>query len=318
MQYIDAGLMDRLLDFPSLVGAIETAHKSPAPMIDSSIMHTETGAETPDSFLCLPAWLPGKAMGAKLVTVLPNNPSKGDGLPAVHAIYPIFDGDTGAPLAVIDGTALTYWKTAADSALGAKRLARPDVRCLVVAGAGSLAPWLIRAHVEIHPTLEEVIIWNRNADKAEMVASELGQLGIRARTVRVLEDAVRSADVVCTATSATSPIVLGEWLQPGAHLDLVGSFTPEMRECDSEAIRRSSVFMDAGIHALETGDIKIPVEEGLLERDTIPDLYQICSGEHFGRSSQSEITLFKNGGGGHLDLMTAMHCLACVEKAKNC
>ena len=249
----------------------------------------------------LPAWQPGDSLGVKLVTVFPENPSA-RGIPSVQAVYVLFDGTTGTPLAIMDGTELTYRKTSADSALGSRFLSRPDSHTLLMVGAGGLAPHLIAAHREVRPSLERVLIWNRTRSKAEDLAAALG-----AEVVDDLQEAISVADIISTATMAPEPLISGELLSPGTHLDLVGAFLPHMREVDNEVIRRATIFVDsrdAAVH--ECGDLVIPLESGLITEDDIQaDLFQLCRGDHPGRQNPTQITLFENGGGGHLDLMTA-------------
>ncbi|MCP5084072.1 MAG: ornithine cyclodeaminase family protein [Alphaproteobacteria bacterium] len=317
MRYIDGETLNKVLDFPSLADALARWHQVAPPEVGRSLLQQDGEGETPDCFLNLPAWYPGAAMGVKVITVLPANPGKAHGLPAIQALYPVFDGETGAPKAVIDGTALTYWKTAGDSALATRYLAREDASSLLVVGSGALAPYLARAHCAMRPSITKVMVWNRTAEKAEAMASELAEAGLPASAVTDLEAACRQADIVSCATSATSPLIKGAWLRPGCHLDLVGSFTPEMREADDDAIRRAAgVFMDFAEFASEPGDICIPIESGLLAREDIVDFYAICQGEHEGRNDDEQITLFKNVGGAHLDLMTALHILDCVADDK--
>lgn len=313
MRYIDGKTLNEILDFPSLAKALARWHNEPVPELGRSLLQQDGEGETPDCFLNLPAWYPGKAMGVKVITVLPANPGKAHGLPAIQALYPIFDGETGEPRAVIDGTALTYWKTAGDSALGTHYLAREDARTLVVVGSGALAPYLAKAHCAMRPGIGQVSVWNRTSEKAEAMAAELSGAGLKATAVSDLEAACRTADIVSCGTSATSPLVKGAWLKEGCHLDLVGSFTPEMREADDDAIRRArGVFMDYVEFADEPGDICVPLESGLLARDDIADFYDLCQGKHQGRANAEEITVFKNVGGAHLDLMTALHILDCM------
>ncbi|MEM8647878.1 MAG: ornithine cyclodeaminase, partial [Pseudomonadota bacterium] len=294
MRYIDGETLDRVLDFPSLADALAHWHTKPSPQVGRSLLQEEGEGETPDCFLNLPAWYPGDAMGVKVISVLPANPTKAHGLPAIQALYPVFDGETGEPKAVIDGTALTYWKTAGDSALGTRYLAREDARTLLVVGSGALAPYLARAHAAMRPSITEVLVWNRTAEKAEAMAGELSAGGLAAQAVSDLEAACMKADIISCATSATTPLIKGEWLKPGCHLDLVGSFTPEMREADDEVIRRASgVFMDYVLFADEPGDTAIPLNEGLLKLEDLVDFYQLCRGEHGGRVDDQEITVFK-------------------------
>ncbi len=317
MRYIDGDTLDQILDFPSLADALTRWHQVAPPQVGRSLLQQEGEGETPDCFLNLSAWYPGAAMGVKVISVLPANPSKAHGLPAIQALYPIFDGETGAPKAVIDGTALTFWKTAGDSALGSRYLARQDAGSLLVVGSGALAPYLARAHCAMCPGIEKVMVWNRTADKAEAMAAKLSESGVPASAVRDLEAACREADIVSCATSATSPLIKGAWLKTGCHLDLVGSFTPEMREADDDAIRRASgIFMDFVEFADEPGDICIPLDAGIIDKADIVDFYQLCQGKHQGRADDQEITVFKNVGGAHLDLMTALHILDCVTEQK--
>ncbi len=315
MRYIDGETLDRVLNFPSLADALTRWHQEPPPEVGRSLLQQEGEGETPDCFLNLPAWYPGAAMGVKVISVLPANPTKAHGLPAIQALYPVFDGKTGEPKAVIDGTALTYWKTAGDSALGARYLARQDARTLLMVGSGALAPYLVRAHAAMSPSIETVLVWNRTKAKAEAMANELSRGGLSARAVDNIETACRDADIVSCATSATSPLINGAWLKPGCHVDLVGSFTPEMREADDAVIERAStVFMDYELFADEPGDTCIPIERGLIARSDIVDFYKLCRGDHPGRTTSEEITVFKNVGGAHLDLMTALHILDCVTE----
>ena len=254
-------------------------------------------------------------MGIKVITVMPANPSKDNGCPAVQALYPIFDGETGAPRAVIDGTVLTYWKTAGDSALGARYLAREDAGVLTIVGSGALAPYLVRAHCAIRPSIREVRVWNRTLEKAEAMAAGLRSEEIPAQATSDLQAAVEGADVVSCATSTTAPLVKGEWLKPGCHLDLVGGFTPEMREADEACVRRAGgVFMDYALFADEPGDICVPMDAGLFRKEDIVDFYALAQGQHAGRTTVEDITYFKNCGGAHLDLMTALHILEKTEE----
>jgi ornithine cyclodeaminase len=295
--------------FPALVEALRRGHRGPMPEVGRSLL--ERGGA---SFLVLPAWLAGAAFGVKMVTVLPGNEAR-TGNPSVQAAYQLFDGATGTPSAVIDGTALTYAKTAADSALGASILARDDAAVLMMVGAGALAPHLVAAHRSVRPSLARVLVWNRTGARAEALAGDLREDGIDAQAVPDLEAAVRAADIVCCATASAEPLVRGGWLAPGAHLDLVGGFTPAMRESDDEAIRRATVFVDTRRFTIDhCGDLSQPIAAGVIEpSDIAADLFELCRGDHPGRRTRDEITLFKNAGGGHLDLFVAM---ALLERAR--
>jgi ornithine cyclodeaminase len=244
-------------------------------------------------------------MGSKLITIMPDNPDR-TGLPAIQALYALFDGRNGSALAAIDGTALTYRKTAADSGLGSRLLSRRGAKVLLMVGAGGLAPYLVAAHLAARPSLDTVLVWNRRMDKAGTLARSLAATGIAASE---LEPAVRQADIISCATASTAPLIDGRWLKPGAHLDLVGSFTPDMRECDDACVERARLFVDSRWFAIDqTGDLGDPIRRGIIARDRIEaDLFELCPGSLEVERRPDDITLFKNAGGPHLDLFTALH-----------
>jgi alanine dehydrogenase len=309
MRFVSAAEVHAVCAWEALVEALAAAHRGPEPMADRSELHDVREGGIRDTYFNLPAWQPGIAMGTKIVTVIPDNP--GRRLPAVQALYVAFDGNDGAPLAVLDGTALTYRKTAADSALGSRLLARGDAATLLLVGAGGLAPYLAEAHVAVRPSLRRILVWNRSPEKAQDVAERLHAQGHEAAATRDLSSACRAADVISCATASAVPLVRGDWLRAGAHLDLVGAFTPEMRECDDAAVRRASLFVDSRPFAIDQpGDLADPIRRGIISRsDVKADLFELCRGRHRGRAAPEEITLFKNGGGAHLDLFTALFIL---------
>lgn len=256
------------------------------------------------------AWIAGLGGGLKAVTIYPGNPGRTPPLPAVQGQFLLFDEGRGDVVAAIEGAALTAWKTAADSALGSDMLARADAATLVMVGAGAMAEPLVRAHLAVRAGIERVILWNRTPDRAHDLAHRLSDLGAETIVLTRLDDAIREGDIVCSATMADQPLIHGEWLLPGAHVDLVGAFTPEMREADDEALRRSRLFVDLRASALETGELADPIGRGVITADhVLGDLYDLVAGRA-GRASEQEITLYKNGGGAHLDLMTARAVVA--------
>jgi len=254
------------------------------------------------TLLLMPAWQEGRSLGVKVVTVFPGNAARG--LSAVQAAYLWLDAETGAPLALMDGAALTRRRTAAASALAADYLARRDSATLAMVGTGSLAPHLVAAHAAVRP-IRDVRVWGRTPEKARALAASLDRPGLRATAVVDLEAAVRGADVVSCATLAAAPLVRGAWLAPGMHLDLVGGFTPEMREADDEAVRRSRVFVDTRAALEEAGDMVQPMASGLLRRDDVTDLADLVHARRPGRTSDGEITLFKSVGAALEDLAAA-------------
>ncbi len=307
MKLITAEHVERICQYPELVAALAAYHReSPADLKDLLLSSEQPNPEPDNHMLIRAAWSHGTALGLKAATVFPANRAN-TALPAIHATYTLFNGTNGIPEATIDGTSMTYFKTAGDSALGAKLLARKGITRMTMIGAGAMAPHLIKAHTEIQQTIRELTIWNRTQSKAEHLAQSLDLPDLKITVSDDLETAIRNAELISSATMTSEPIIRGEWLAAGTHLDLIGAFTLDMREADDETIRRSSVFVDSRKTTIgEIGEITIPIETGVMtESDVLADLYELCSGTVQGRLHNEQITLFKNGGGGHLDLMTA-------------
>lgn len=299
MEWIDAPEVHRRCDWSRLVDHLRDAHRRRQAGVDRVLM---TSGD--DGFLILPAWQPHDRLGVKVVTIMPDNPRSSSGLPSVQAVYLLFDGNDGRPVAAIDGTALTYRKTAADSALGADLLARSDAETLLVVGAGAMAPYVTEAHRIVRPSLERVVFWNRTRSRADALADRFG-----GTVADDLDEAVARADVISCVTASTEPLIRGEAVAAGTHVDLIGSFTPEMRESDGALMAEAAVFGDTRWNTSDTGDIQAAVAEGAIE-GIEADLFELCQGTHPGRSSPETVTVFKNGGGGHLDLMTASFIMA--------
>jgi ornithine cyclodeaminase len=305
MILVDAETADRLLDFPALIEALRDGHRAGVEGFGRLLMEQPDPAGGTDGFLAMAAWQRGAAFGVKLATVFAHNAAAG--LPNIASVYVLFDGTNGRPLLTIDATPLTVRKTAADSALAADYLARPDAATLLVVGAGAQAPWMVAAHRTVRPTLARVLVWNRTPAAAHALAAALRRKGVAGQAVADLRKATAAADVITCVTASTAPLIRGEWLRPGTHLDLVGGYTPSMRESDDTAVRRSLVFVDTRRFTLhDAGDISQPLRDGVIgEADVLADLFELVRGEVPGRRDPSDITLFKNAGGGHLDLMAA-------------
>jgi ornithine cyclodeaminase/alanine dehydrogenase-like protein (mu-crystallin family) len=298
MHLITDADVTRVLTFPLLIAALEAAHRRPK----IEVVDTFLGSESAQ-YVVRSAVDSGRYMASKMFTSFPGNLAAGK-LPAVQAVCVLFDGTKGRPLAIFEATAITHWRTAADSALGAKFLARPDPETLLVVGAGEMAPWLVRAHRTVRPSLSRVLIWNRTPERAAALVARLGAEGVPAETTHDLDAATREADVITTCTRAHAPLIKGANLRPGTHLDLVGGYTRGTREADDEAARRARIFVDRRESAFHgVGDILQPIASGAIaEADVLGDLYDLAGGVP-GRLSQSDITFFKNAGGGHLDLI---------------
>ncbi len=267
------------------------------------LRHSHALSET-DTLLLMPAWN-RDLLGLKLVTVIPDAPKMG--APTVGATYLLIDRPSGTPRAVIDGDALTVRRTAAVSALAARYLARDDTKTMVMVGSGHLAPYIIRAHCALRPSLSQVLLWSRNADHAQALALALESEGLPVDAITDLEQGVRHAQLISCATTSHGPIVRGEWLMPGAHLDLVGGFTREMREADDAAIARCRIAVDTYDGVLsEAGDIVVPLENGSITPEQIvADLAQLVRGDVIGRTDANQITLFKSVGTALADLAAA-------------
>jgi ornithine cyclodeaminase/alanine dehydrogenase-like protein (mu-crystallin family) len=256
-----------------------------------------------DRLLLMPAWA-GDSLGVKIVTVFPANRARG--LASVSALYLLLDGATGHPLALIDGEALTLRRTAAASALAATYLARQNSKRLLVVGTGALAPYMAAAHCAVRP-IERVLVWGRSVENARATAARLGGDSLPAELCADLAAGLAAADIVTCATTAREPVVRGALVRPGTHVDLVGAFTPEMRESDDELVQRAEVFVDTFAGALqEAGDLVQPIAAGAIARGHVrAELADLVSGRHPGRQTGEAVTLFKSVGTALEDLCVA-------------
>lgn len=307
MRVVSSREIDAVLDFPALIDALHAAFRAD---IETPLRHHHAIARDDGeaALLLMPAWTKekdGAFLGTKTVTVFPGNLAKSIG--SVAGTYLLMSGDTGEPLVTIDGHRLTLWRTAAASALAAKYLAREDAAHLLLIGAGALAPYLARAHAAVRP-IKKVSIWNRTPERAEVLAKELANEPFAVEVVGDRERAARDADIVTCITLSQTPVVSGDWLKEGAHLDLVGAFRPNAREADDAAIRRASIYVDTRRGALkEAGDLVMPIAAGVLKEDAVKaDLFELCRGQAKGRARADEITLFKSVGTAIEDLAAAM------------
>lgn len=311
MQVISAESVAESLAWPALINRIGQTFIDgiEAPPRHHHSMQRHDGEAT---MLLMPAWQSNGYIGVKIVNVFPQNADKG--LPAISGLYLLSDGSTGQPLACMDGSELTRRRTAAASALAARELSREDASHLVIVGTGKLAPMLIEAHAAVRP-IRKVSVWGRNLSKAQSIADAYkGRFDTEA--ISDLEAGVRAADIVSCATLSTEALVKGDWLKPGAHLDLVGAFKPVMRECDSAAVARSKVFVDTYAGAKgEAGDLLQARDEGHFDyADIGADLAELLRGERPGRQSDQDITLFKSVGASLEDLAAAIEVWEQVSK----
>lgn len=294
---------EKLLDWISLTESLEAGHRFPRADIKDSFLYRGS-----DTVLSRAAWIDGLGIAVKSATIFPAN--KDRGLPAINGGVNLYSDTDGMLEAIIDFHLVTKWKTAGDSLLAARKLARKDSCEILIIGAGTVAHSLREAYGALFPAAH-FTVWNRTRSAAEALAAEFSGMSV----ADDLEQAVRSADIVTSATMTTKPILHGEWLQPGQHIDLIGAYRPDMREADDEAMRRARIFVDSRATTLgHIGELKDPLADGVIRPDDImADFYDLASGR-FARTSDEEITLFKNGGGAHLDLMTSAHILEAWRK----
>lgn len=286
------------MDWMGLVDALKTGHQRPKATVNDLFLYRGK-----DTVLSRSAWIDGMGMLTKTATVFPDNPYKGD--PMIGGGVMLFDDTNGSLAAVIDFHLVTKWKTAGDSLLGALLLAPKNSRNILIVGAGTVGASLVQAFSAGFPDAN-FTIWNRTRAGAETLAAQVG-----AAVADDLETAVRAADIILTCTMTTTPIIKGEWLRPGQHLNMIGAYRPDMREADDAALQKARVYVDSFDTTLDhIGELKIPLETAVINRNhVLADFYEMTD---FQRTN-TDITIFKNGGGAHLDLMTARYVLESVE-----
>ena len=292
---------DPLLDWIDLTDAIANGHQAPKAEIADVFLYRDE-----NTLLNRSAWIKGMGVAVKCATIFPGNSAIGKGM--IDGAVNLFSDDNGRLEAILDFHLVTKWKTSGDSLLGARKLARKDSKRILLVGAGNVGQALRQAYGALFPDAA-FSIWNRSAAGAERFQTANPDVDIASD----LEAAVKAADVIASATMTTEPIIKGEWFQPGQHIDLIGAYRPDMREVDDAALAKSRIFVD-NLHttADHIGELKIPIAEGKLSKDDIvADFYDL---DAFERRSDEEITLFKNGGGAHLDLMTSRYILDAWNK----
>jgi ornithine cyclodeaminase/alanine dehydrogenase-like protein (mu-crystallin family) len=301
LPFFSAGQVHAALGYKLLVEALRDAFREGC---IAPLRHVHDVCGEGDRLLLMPAWRRGKDLGVKLVTVFPRNRERG--VATVSALYVLLDGATGHPRALIDGEALTLRRTAAASALASTYLSRKDSARLLLIGTGALAPHMARAHCALRP-IAKLMLWGRRPERAQALAAQLRGEGLPAQALADLPSGLADADIVSCATTATEPVVRGALLRAGTHVDLVGGFTPQMREGDDELIARAEIFVDSYAGALsEAGDLVQPLASGLLSRERVrADLAELVAGTHPGRQRPDEITLFKSVGTALEDLCAA-------------
>ena len=281
---------EALLSWQGLLQALEAGHR--LPLSDIKDMFLYRGQDT---ILDRGAWIDGLGALVKVATIFPGNAARG--LPTIYGVVSLFDDVTGDLSALVDFHLVTKWKTAGDSLLSASRLARKDAREFLLVGAGAVARSMVEAYSSVFPEAR-FTVWSRTRESAAAMGLPVAD---------DLEAAVRKADAICSATMATQPLIKGDWLQPGQHIDLIGAYKPGMREVDDRAMQRARIFVDSRKTTLHhIGELMDPIASGAItEADVVADFYDDPA--LYARRSEDEITIAKNGGGAHLDLMTASY-----------
>jgi ornithine cyclodeaminase/alanine dehydrogenase-like protein (mu-crystallin family) len=313
MRFFDGAAVDAALAYPGLVDVLQAAFKQGA-IAPLRHHHAIALAGRPEATLLLmPAWeaeasgspFAGRHLGVKTVTVFPDNAARAK--PADFGTYLLLSAETGETLAVMDATRLTAWRTGAASALASRYLSRTDAARLLMVGAGALAPHLVTAHASVRP-IREVALWNRSPERARVLADTLAARGLDVSIAGDLEAAVRRADIVSAATISAEPLIRGDWLAPGTHVDCVGAYKPSMRETDDAVVRRARIYVDTRPGAFaEAGDIVQPLAAGVIGKEAVlGDLFDLTRGTVAGRQMSEEITFFKSVGAAIEDLAAAI------------
>ncbi|MBL4750214.1 MAG: ornithine cyclodeaminase [Amylibacter sp.] len=289
--------MDKILQWQDITDAMVAGHQLPKASVSDSFAYRGD-----DTLLSRSAWIDGLGVLVKSATIVPENTAKG--IPMVNGGVMLFDDETGQLEALVDFHLVTKWKTAGDSLLGAKLLARTDSKDILIVGAGTVSRNMVAAYASVFEDAR-FTVWNRSPENAARMVAELsGDYDISQATD--LAEAVSRADIINCATMSSDPVIDGAWLQDGQHINLIGAYRPDMREVNDLTMQKTKIFVDSRETTINhIGELKIPIESGAItENDVLADYYDIASGA-FPKGNNSDITLFKNGGGAHLDLMTA-------------
>ncbi|WP_116655204.1 ornithine cyclodeaminase family protein [Pelagibacterium sediminicola] len=299
-----------LVTWFNAVSALRKGHRLPKAQVSDIFLGPSDG-----SLLSRGAYIKGLGFGVKSVTVFGDNPAAN--LPTVQGAMLVFDPAHGQINAIIESKLVTELKTAADSVLGALLLARPNSETLLIVGAGTVACSLIHAYTATFPSIRRVLVWARRAEQAVAVAGDVRVQGVKIAAAADLETAAAEADIISTATMAREPVLRRAWIRPGTHVDLIGAFKADMREADDALISEGSVFVDSRDTTIDhIGELKIPIASGVITADAVRgDLYDLVGNAATGRETAAEITVFKNGGGAHLDLMIADYIAKVVTEA---
>ncbi|WP_103069489.1 ornithine cyclodeaminase family protein [Aquimarina sediminis] len=305
---ISSTFIENNTDFKELISRLGKGFASNSVLVPMRHHHDfpNPSVKEDSTLLLMPAWNPGKEAGVKIVTVSPENGQFN--LPSIQGTYLYMDAVKGTIKAIIEAKGLTAKRTASASALASLYLSKTNASSVLMIGTGALSINLIKAHVSVRP-IKEVYVWGRDFEKAKKIERELDTEKFEVRAIKTIEEKISTVDIISCATLSKDPLVLGKYLRPGQHIDLVGAYKKDMREADNESIKKGSVFVDTFQGGLkESGDIVIPLQEGVLnEKEIKADLFGLCSGNALGRVNNNEITIFKSVGHALEDLVAAKY-----------
>ncbi|SSW69544.1 ornithine cyclodeaminase family protein [Achromobacter agilis] len=302
MHFIDTEQTRGALSFDAVIPALRDAFRDGA-TVPPRHVHAIQSGNAHGTSLIMPAWNDRGYFGVKIINIFPENTHQG--LPGLHATYNLYSATTGVPIAQVDGDIVTVYRTAGAAALGADYLARANASTLLIVGSGRIAGLVAQAMRVVRP-IQRVLVWNVRAAGAERLAEQLREQGFDAQATENLEGAARQADIISCATLSTVPLIQGAWLRPGVHLDLIGSFKPEMRETDTACFDGTSVYVDTDEAPTKSGDLLSAFDAGVLTQEDIRgNLHQLAGGQRQGRRDDQEITVFKAVGSALEDLTLA-------------
>jgi len=312
MMQVSAEMIESLWEYNEFIPQLKRAFQSDIIVPPRQHYDYESGqGSTKSTLLIMPAWSNKEYVGIKMVTVSPHNGELD--LPSIQGNYTLIEAKNGSVRAQIDAKKLTVKRTAATSALASSYLSKVNSKTLLVVGTGALCPELIKAHCAVRP-IEHVFIWGRSFEKACTLAKELKNKDYRITAIEPLEEGVSQVDIISVATLSSEPLVFGKWLQPGQHLDLVGSYRPDMREADDECLMKASIHIDTESALKESGDLAIPLAKKVISKtDILSDLFELTRTEATKRISDDEITLFKSVGHALEDLSAATYLINRIE-----
>ena len=313
MRIISAEEVHEALKYPDFVNILKEAYAGSYTMPPRKVFLLEESSH--DAFALLPSWNEN-VIGVKSFTYFPDNE---DPYKSLYSKILLFDRKHGEPLALVDGTSVTFFRTAGVSALASQFLSRENSETLLLLGTGNLARFLIRAHASVRP-LKNILLWGRTKANAEAVVADMQKElpDIEFVVADDIQSACGQADIVVVATGSPDILVQGDWIKEGTHTDFLGNHHADKRECDTALVVKSKVYLDTYVNCFnEAGEVLVPIEEGVFKKEDVKgELAELCMAKVKGRESDSEITLFKSVGSALSDLVGANHAFQSLSKSQ--